>query len=78
MKTLAPVREAITTAAYSPDGKLLALGGYGEVRLIDPMTRQVVRRIAPLRGNVASMAFSADGKQLVTAAGEPSLIGEAT
>ncbi len=78
IKTVAPPREPITAAAFSPDGKLLALGGYGQVQLIDPVSRQVMRTIASLRGNVTDVAFSADGSTIVAAAGEPSLFGEAT
>ncbi len=71
------VREAITAAAVSPDGKLLAVAGYQDVRLIDRESRALVRRLSGLRGNVAAVAFSRDGKLLATAGGEPGLIGEA-
>src|SRR5262249_16348718 len=36
------------SAALSPDGGLLAVGGSGELILCDPGTEQVVRRLAPL------------------------------
>ncbi|HWA99359.1 MAG TPA: c-type cytochrome domain-containing protein [Pirellulales bacterium] len=78
IKSIVPPRHSITSAAYSPTGKLLALGGYAEVELIDPESRSLVRRIGELHGNVNNVAFSSDGKQLAVAAGEPSLAGEAT
>jgi WD40 repeat protein len=77
VKPLAPVRDAITAVAISPDGKLAALAGYQEVRLIWTESRGVARKIANLRGNVAAVGFSTDGTVLYTAAGEPGLFGEA-
>ncbi|HEX4129307.1 MAG TPA: pre-peptidase C-terminal domain-containing protein [Pirellulales bacterium] len=78
IKTIVPARRAITAAAFSPDGKLLALAGYGEVQLIDPLSRTLVRRIGELTGSVTNVAFSTDGKRLAVASGEPSMAGEAT
>ena len=39
-RTESPVKPQIFDLAYSPDGKLLALAGYQEVRLVDPATKQ--------------------------------------
>lgn len=77
VKPLAPVREAITAVAISPDGKLAALAGYREVRLIYTESRGLARKISNIRGNVAAVGFSTDGSLLYTAAGEPGLFGEA-
>jgi WD40 repeat protein len=77
IKTLVPVRPSITAAAVSPDGKLIALGGYGQVRLVSPESRGVVRVLNKVRGNVTAVSFSRDGMQLITAAGEPGMFGEA-
>jgi len=73
---LAPARRVINAAAISPDGKLAALAGYGEVRLIALDSRQTVRTLGGHRGNVAEVVFSADGSRLLSAAGEPGLFGE--
>lgn len=73
---LAPARQVLNAAAISPDGKLAALAGYGQVRLIDTAGRATVRTLTGHRGGVTDVAFSSDGKQLVTAAGEPGVFGE--
>ncbi len=72
----APPRATISAAAWAPDGKLIALGGYGVVRLISPETREVLRELRGQRGNVNSVSFSADSQRLLAAAGEPGLFGE--
>ncbi|MBS0209349.1 MAG: pre-peptidase C-terminal domain-containing protein [Planctomycetes bacterium] len=78
IKLRAPARKSLTAAAFSPDGKLLALGAYGEVQLVNVTTQALARQLADIHGNVATLGFTADGKQLVVAAGEPGVYGEAT
>lgn len=73
----AQVLNSIQAAAYSPDGKTVALAGYRTVRLLSPDSRAVVRTLDGHAGGVTDVAFSADGKQLIAAAGEPGLFGEA-
>jgi WD40 repeat protein len=74
---LTAARLPISALASSPDGSLIALAGYGTVRLVSPQSGQIVRELAGHRGNVNSVTFSADGTRLVAACGEPGLFGEA-
>lgn len=72
-----PARQVINAVAYSPDGSLVALAGYDEVRLISPTSHGVVHRLAGHRGNVTAVVFSGDGRKLLAAGGEAGLFGEA-
>jgi len=76
VKLIAPARKQINAAAWSPDSKLIALAGYGEVRLISAESRGLVHKLAGIRGNVTDVEFTADGKTVIAAAGEPGLFGE--
>ncbi|HEV3021164.1 MAG TPA: c-type cytochrome domain-containing protein, partial [Pirellulales bacterium] len=76
VKLLATPRRVINAAAISPDGKLAALAGYREVRLVATDNRATVRTLSGHRGNVTRVAFTADGSFVLTAAGEPGLFGE--
>ncbi|MBX7167110.1 MAG: pre-peptidase C-terminal domain-containing protein [Pirellulales bacterium] len=71
-------RLAITALAWSAQQKLIAVGGYREVRLLSAEDRSLVRTITGLRGEVNGVSFSADGQLLAVASGEPGLVGEAT
>jgi WD40 repeat protein len=76
VRLLAMPRRVINAAAVSPDGKLAALAGYREVRLVATDSRATVRTLAGHHGNVTRAIFSPDGALLLTAAGEPGLFGE--
>jgi WD40 repeat protein len=76
VELLSPARHVINAAALSPDGKLAALAGYREVRLIDVASRATVRTLGGHRGSVTDVGFSSDGTKLVSAAGEPGVFGE--
>ncbi len=71
-KTPAPV----TSLAFSPDGKLLAVGGYRVVRLLDPATGSVVRSVSGAIDQVQALAWSTDGKLLAVGGGTPGESGE--
>jgi WD40 repeat protein len=62
--------------AYSGDGKLLALAGYREVRLMDASTKQQVAVLGGHASGVRAVAFSRDGRLLAAAGGLPARSGE--
>ena len=63
--------DAVQSLAWSPDGKLLASGGYGRVNLWDVAAKKTVRELTEVSGRVTAMAFSPDGATLFTADGYP-------
>ncbi|HLK22248.1 MAG TPA: c-type cytochrome domain-containing protein [Bryobacteraceae bacterium] len=70
------VKPQIFDLAYSPDGKILALAGYKEVRLVDSATKQELAKLAGPADTVRAVAFSKDGKLLAAAGGLPARSGE--
>lgn len=76
VELLKPARQTLQSAALSPDGKLLALGGYRQVRILDAATQQVIRALEGVPGNANNLQFIAAGQQLLVAGGEPGLFGE--
>jgi WD40 repeat protein/mono/diheme cytochrome c family protein len=76
VKLIAPARQTLQSAAFSPDGSLLALGGYRTVKILDAATQKVLRALDGMPGNANSVQFIAGGEQLMAAGGEPGLFGE--
>jgi dipeptidyl aminopeptidase/acylaminoacyl peptidase/mono/diheme cytochrome c family protein len=76
IKPKVAVKAQIGSLAYSPDGKLLALGSYKEVRLVDAETRAAVATLSGHAEEVRAVAFSRDGKYLAAAGGLPARGGE--
>ncbi|MEO8129366.1 MAG: c-type cytochrome domain-containing protein, partial [Bryobacteraceae bacterium] len=75
IKPKAQLRPQIFALDYQPGGKLIALAGYKEVRLVDAAGKPV----ATLTGHaetVRAVAFSKDGKLLAAAGGLPARKGE--
>ncbi len=70
-----PVHAQIGALAYSPDGKLLALGTFKEVRLADANGATLVTLPGEAE-EVRSVAFSPDGTRLAAAGGLPAQRGE--
>ena len=61
----------IASAAYSNDGKILALGrggeGEGKIFLIDPSTGKKIRELSPIHQyGVTDLCFHPDGKHLAS------------
>jgi WD40 repeat protein/mono/diheme cytochrome c family protein len=74
---LGKVRRAVHAVSYSPNGKLLAIGRYGSVDVIDAVKRTPVATLKNISGHVTDVGFTRDGKTLFAAAGEPGLFGQA-
>jgi WD40 repeat protein/mono/diheme cytochrome c family protein len=72
---IAPKR-SIQALAFSETAKLIAVGRYGEVELLNPVTRAVIRKLAGFKGRVNAVAFSTDGATVYAAGGEAGIIGE--
>jgi len=71
-----PVVSPIASLRFSPDGSVLAVGGYREVRLVDPNSGKVLGTLAGHADYVRSIAFSPDGKMIAAAGGAPQTQGE--
>jgi len=66
----------IASLKVSPDGNVLAVGGYREVRLFDPIAGKLLGTLTGHADYVRSIAFSPDGKMLAAAGGAPQSEGE--
>ncbi|MGN6133914.1 MAG: DUF1549 domain-containing protein, partial [Aureliella sp.] len=66
----------ITTTAFSPDGKWLAVSGFHEVLLVDATTWKLSKRLVGLSERIESVAFSSDSTRLAVTGGSPGRMGE--
>ncbi|HXY33021.1 MAG TPA: c-type cytochrome domain-containing protein [Planctomycetaceae bacterium] len=71
-------RKPINALAYSPDGTLIAAGGYGNVTIFAAVGQTQLRALRELTATVNAVGFSSDGSLLYAASGEPGLFGELT
>jgi WD40 repeat protein len=68
---------AILSAAFSDDGKQIAVARYGVVQLVDAATLKTQHEFDSLPGKVNSVQFSSDGKLLLGASGIAGVGGRA-
>jgi WD40 repeat protein len=77
VKLLAAPKLAIHAVAMSPRGDILAVARHGEIELFSLPDQKPLHKLGGIRGSVNGLGFSRDGQFVVTAAGEPGLVGEA-
>jgi WD40 repeat protein len=66
----------VTSLAFAPDGKALAVASSKEVLVVDPADGTVRRRLGGFPDQVTAVAFRPDGKQLSGAGGQAGRRGE--
>jgi len=76
IKPRTAVKPEIGSLAWRPDGKMLALGSFKEVRLVDPAGNKTLATLSGHVEEVRALAFSRDGKLLAAAGGLPARSGE--
>ena len=76
IKPRVPVTAEVGSLAFSPDSKVLAVGAYKEVDLLDATSGKKLAMLAGHADVVRSVAFSRDGRLLAAAGGAPARFGE--
>ncbi len=71
-----PLKRSIQAVAFSAKAQLIAVGRDGEVELLNPVTRAVIRKLTGLKGKANAVAFSPDGEAVYAAGGEAGIVGE--
>lgn len=64
-----------TAVAFGSAGRELAVSGYYEVTVWNPVDRKLIRRLQQLPQRTWSLAYSPDGKTLAVAGGTPGVSG---
>ncbi|MDB6138224.1 MAG: translocation protein TolB, partial [Verrucomicrobiaceae bacterium] len=67
----------VYSAEVSPQGKVMALGRFGAVELLNGATRKTLRTLTGIDGKASAMVFSPDGASLFVAAGDAGVSGVA-
>lgn len=70
-----PPKHAVLAVAFSPKVQFIAVGRYGEVELLNPSTRSVVRKLTGFKGKANAVAFSPNGATVYAAGGEAGIVG---
>jgi len=68
-------KKAVQALAFSPEAKVIAVGSYAQVQLLDAATRQPVRMLEGVEGKVNALQFSKDGMMLFAGAGDAGIGG---
>jgi WD40 repeat protein len=76
IKPQVTVVSPVLSLGFSPDGRLLAAGGYKEVRLMEAASGKVLATLPGHADYVRSIAFSPDGKWLAAGGGPCQVSGE--
>lgn len=76
IKPRVPVKPQIFSMAWRPSGRAIALGGYREVRIVEPKAGRATVTLSGLADGVRALAFSSDGRFLAAAGGVPGKRGE--
>lgn len=71
-----PVSSPVASLKFSPDGRVLAVGGYRDIRIIEAASGSELASLSGHTDYVRSIAFSPDGKRIAAAGGAPQLFGE--
>jgi WD40 repeat protein len=66
----------VAAVTFSPDGKSLAVGTYGEVAIWDLTRGEPTRVLTNVLGAVHDLRYSPDGRLLAVAGGQPSAKGD--
>ncbi len=66
----------VTSVAFSPNGKWLAVSGFHEVLLVAVSNWQLSKRLIGLSERIESVAFSHDSSRLAVTGGSPGRLGE--
>ncbi len=69
-----PLDEIVHTWALSPDGAVLAEGGYKGIRLVDTRTGQQIQKMRGHTEFVEALAFSPDGQRLASGGDDKTII----